>query len=678
MRTLLAVTITLLIFLSACSVPQTPAPPTDAPIIAQPQTSALTAVPEATPAAPKPISDEASAYLEEAIKILQENGINRKTVDWAAVREKAFQMADGAQSPNETYPAIYYMMQEAGGKHSNFNPPASVEQIQQASANDSPSARGKLLLSKIGYIEIEYFRSVNIEEGVKYADALRQIIRDLDNQGACGWIVDLRQNAGGNMWPMLAGIGPLLGSGKAGSFIDPDGNEITWAYEDGKALIGGEVSMQVSGEAYHLKNETPPVAVFTGSLTGSSGEAIAVSFIGRPQTRSFGQYTAGYSTSNQIFELSDGAWMILTTAIFADRTGRTYGGPIQPDQIIEETYEYITIDNELIFQPAVDWLMAQPACGGTGLPRESTLISRENLPLLMMQTFGVPEDVERFIWPGPRITLPGSPAPRPDLLLQSGSNLHPIKLDPISLDEPMWMPLDGTEIAAVAPDGSSLVIQSFGRAAAYGLDGTLIRKLPIPVALNGANYSYDGQFLVVTSADRWEASIYDLSAGAGKKPATLTGFETNLPEYGVKITPDGKTIAWYAGANLQLQNVATRKMGLTFSFEGLINDFAFSPDGSRLALHVADTIYLFQLPDGTQLGKIPLASPLHSLGWSPDGNLLAAGQGRSLSIWDGHTLEPLISLPGPNSFTGLVAFSPDGHYIVTTHEGKQISVWKIK
>jgi hypothetical protein len=35
------------------------------------------------------------------------------------------------------------------------------------------------------------------------------------------------------MWPMLNGIGPILGDGAVGSFVAADGN-ITWFYQDGK------------------------------------------------------------------------------------------------------------------------------------------------------------------------------------------------------------------------------------------------------------------------------------------------------------------------------------------------------------------------------------------------------------------------------------------------------------
>jgi len=53
---------------------------------------------------------------------------------------------------------------------------------------------------------------------IALADSLHTSIRTLGEAGAWDWIVDLCGNGGGNMWPMLAGIGPLLGDSIVGRF----------------------------------------------------------------------------------------------------------------------------------------------------------------------------------------------------------------------------------------------------------------------------------------------------------------------------------------------------------------------------------------------------------------------------------------------------------------------------
>ena len=319
--------------------------------------ASITAAPEL-----QPISDEASAYLEEALDIIQRNSLHRHTIDWELLRKSTFDVAQHAQTPADTYGAIRYALVRLGDHHSHFNTPVRVAEVVQSTASDSPAPRSKLLLDKLGFIALEGFASPSPEEESKYATTVQELIRDLDEQEPCGWIVDLRENNGGNMWAMLAGLGPILGEGEVGAFVDPDGYQTIWSYRDGQAMSGEYVSAEVNGQAYELKEASPPVAVLTGTVTASAGEAVAVAFRGRPNTRSFGLYTGGQSTANTVFPLSDGAWIVLTVAVYADRTGQTYGDRIYPDELVDEVQNYTFIMDEALPQPAIDWLLRQPAC----------------------------------------------------------------------------------------------------------------------------------------------------------------------------------------------------------------------------------------------------------------------------------------------------------------------------
>jgi C-terminal processing protease CtpA/Prc len=321
-----------------------------------------TPTPAATATTALEISPTASAYLEAALDLIQNNSLHRQSVDWDALRTRAFQMAEHAQTPADTYGTIRYVLSVLGDHHSFFLTPDAIAQRQQAAMSDSPAPRGKLLLDRLGFISIAGFKSVDMEEGAKYATIAQQLIRDLDAQDPCGWIVDLRENTGGNVWPMLAGLGPILGEGKAGASVGLDGFTMDWSYQDGQALDGDAVRVQVNGPAYQLKAGSPPVAVLTGVNTASSGEAIVVAFRGRPQTRSFGNYTTGLTTGNSGFPLSDGAVIFLTTVVFADRTGQTYGDRIVPDEVVDDVRKFTFLMEEAIPQPAIDWLMAQSAC----------------------------------------------------------------------------------------------------------------------------------------------------------------------------------------------------------------------------------------------------------------------------------------------------------------------------
>ena len=185
---------------------------------------------------------------------------------------------------------------------------------------------------------------------------MQQQIKKIDLEQPCGWIVDLRGNYGGELWSMLIGIGPILGEGKAGDFIDAYGDKIEWAYQDGKMVEGGQTVAAVLGPPYHLARPDPPVAVLFDGTTYSAGEFIAISFVGRPNTRSFGRDSGGLTTALDRYILSDGATIVLADVVDADRTGKVYGGAIIPDVQVTNDSAGIIPDEALL------WLASQPAC----------------------------------------------------------------------------------------------------------------------------------------------------------------------------------------------------------------------------------------------------------------------------------------------------------------------------
>jgi len=97
--------------------------------------------------------------------------------------------------------------------------------------------------------------------------------------------------------------------------------------------------------------------VLTGPRTASSGEAVTISFIGRPRTRLFGLPTAGLSTANATLPLPSGAMLVLTTAVEADRTGKRYGEKITPDEVIPAAASGAADDPQM--ERAVAWLKSQ-------------------------------------------------------------------------------------------------------------------------------------------------------------------------------------------------------------------------------------------------------------------------------------------------------------------------------
>ena len=302
------------------------------------------------------MSPAAEAYLTAALDTIQAVTLGGDTLSWALLRDSAFHYAYGARQPSDTYGAIDWALRRAN-KHS----------FLQASR---PGAVSRSINGMFGYIRVPQRGGT----AIPLADSLHTAIRSLESGGVCGWIVDLRGNGGGNMWPMLAGIGPLLGDSIVGYF-GSDMEAQAWYYRRGVSGIlhsggGIDTASQVTVEPFELASTLPPVAVLIDGATGSSGEALTVAFLGRANTRSFGEPTAGFATVNRGSRLPDGANMVVTTGYYADRHRIPIAERVDPDESVRGGVEGWPFPTDRVSEAAMRWLSTQPACAGAAGTRE--------------------------------------------------------------------------------------------------------------------------------------------------------------------------------------------------------------------------------------------------------------------------------------------------------------------
>lgn len=294
---------------------------------------------------PTAISPVAAAYLEEFVALLQRYSVKRFSIDWKAFRADVLAAAGPAQSTSETVPGIRRALALLGDGHSVYIPTRGTPVGAPTKTCDAPLAT-RPATSNVGYVRVRQFAG-SPAQATLYAQQLHDSIRVADRDGIAGWIVDLRGNSGGNVYPMIAGIGPIIGDGVLGYFLDADNVFTPFSYSEGVSSYADEQMHQVSA-VYHLKRPNPRVAVLTDGWVASSGEAIAVAFRGRPNTRSFGTATCGLSTGNATYFLSDASRVVVTVSTMADRTRRAYGDIIVPDEVIANSGDAIA--------RAISWL----------------------------------------------------------------------------------------------------------------------------------------------------------------------------------------------------------------------------------------------------------------------------------------------------------------------------------
>ncbi|MEV8475676.1 S41 family peptidase [Streptomyces sp. NPDC051173] len=297
------------------------------------------------------MAPEARSYLTAALDIMEKRALVRRDVDWARLRRTAFARAGKARTPGQTYDAIRAALETLGDGHSRFLEPGQVKADADAPLTPAGAPHGRLLPGGIGYLALPPVNSAR--NAPAYIRQGRAAVSDVDRAGADRWVVDLRDNTGGNMWAPLAVVGVILGDGDVGAFVAADGVREPWT------ITGGTPQYYATspGPAEPLSHPGPAVAVLTGPDTASAAEAVAIAFRGRSASRSFGQPTAGVPTGNVTHALADGALIALTEAREADRAGRVQYGAVVPDEGVPGQASGAVQDRTL--DASVSWLAAQ-------------------------------------------------------------------------------------------------------------------------------------------------------------------------------------------------------------------------------------------------------------------------------------------------------------------------------
>ncbi|HYW68909.1 MAG TPA: hypothetical protein VE960_04830, partial [bacterium] len=117
------------------------------------------------------------------------------------------------------------------------------------------------------------------------------------------------------------------------------------------------------------------------------------------------------------------------------------------------------------------------------------------------------------------------------------------------------------------------------------------------------------------------------------------------------------------------------------------NHVAFSPDGGILASGgggVNRSLYLTEVPGGSERFAVGTGNYLLDVAYSPDGNHVATcGSGNDIKIWDPVTGTLIRTLTGHTDDVNAVDFSPDGSLLVSGAGGwdepgeSSIKIWRV-
>jgi carboxyl-terminal processing protease len=262
-----------------------------------------------------------------------------------------------------------------GGKTRKVNLVIKKGTFTLVSTPQQDPAIVKTVGDRIGYLELPGLLGTE-EDQRAYASQAHESIRQTSSTPRCGWVIDVRRNRGGWVYPILAAAGPLYQPGPNGLVmgkIDAAGITEQWSYRDGVFGVNRPGAQPEDYTVFTVANPfnvgTPPapspaVAILMSGLTASAGEALVLAFRGQgaPGVRSFGEPSLGLTTFDSVGTLPDSAIILVSNAAMTDRTLVAQEGPISPDVAVTPDWNHIGDAADPVLRAATDWLNQLSVC----------------------------------------------------------------------------------------------------------------------------------------------------------------------------------------------------------------------------------------------------------------------------------------------------------------------------
>jgi serine/threonine protein kinase/WD40 repeat protein len=162
----------------------------------------------------------------------------------------------------------------------------------------------------------------------------------------------------------------------------------------------------------------------------------------------------------------------------------------------------------------------------------------------------------------------------------------------------------------------------------------------------------------------------------GHTISSYTGHQETLRHQGsinaLHWSPDGEYIASQAGREIRVWDIHSGKTLAVHEVSPAEPLIRWSPDRRRIASRGKagrGVIEIWDPTTGRTLRTCDCGDPVTSLAWSPNGNILAAGAGRAVYLWDARSGVRLFSYASHTAPVTSVAWSPDGNQIASGDAG---------
>lgn len=287
-------------------------------------------------------------YIELAFDSIEFYSIHKNTYNFESLKSNILTQINDSTKREVVIELLNYAIDEVD-THSYILTKDQYKRLETGKAQPNTFAfQGEMINGKYALLTLDGFKGVDSTSSDNYADSLQRLLLHFHKKKPIGWIVDLRNNTGGWEYPMIAGMGPLLGEGILAYEVNRDGkieNEYSYAKLNKKSILTKQIELI---DSVVIFNEKPPIVVLIGNETGSAGELLTLCFLDNPNTILLGTPTYGVPTGIAGFFMPDSTMICVTSSVLKNRNMKGNGKPIQP-------YIYES-DNTKILSKAFKWI----------------------------------------------------------------------------------------------------------------------------------------------------------------------------------------------------------------------------------------------------------------------------------------------------------------------------------
>jgi WD40 repeat protein len=228
---------------------------------------------------------------------------------------------------------------------------------------------------------------------------------------------------------------------------------------------------------------------------------------------------------------------------------------------------------------------------------------------------------------------------------------------------------------AFSADGSQLVAAGKQGVTLWETRGWTVQRR-VAGEFRSSAFTRDGQTFVAAT----KAGVTGLATAQGTGPFRLP--DASGPAV---FSSDGLRLATLSRRGIEIWDSLSLSSNATpllvipwprFDHSGE-HELAFSPDGQIIAAGDNDgRVALFNSVSGQKLAGFGHSGRVDSLAFSPDGRILAStGADQTLRLWDVATNTDLATLRGHQNAVWSVAFSPDGALLATGSKDQTVKLW---